>query len=135
MTLIDNKMIHCLFNIAQYLNKFNSSDAIQADVKESLQEPLATYHQQKDAYQEVLANNSSDEPITKPEHLVLAQKALKDIKLNAILDQPKVVDCVNSLNTFLKDQLTDDNDPAIVDNGENGGEVENPTDPDSDINT
>ncbi|MCG8328166.1 MAG: hypothetical protein MI974_10795 [Chitinophagales bacterium] len=135
MTLIDNKMIHCLFNIAQYLNKFNSGETIQADVKESLQEPLATYHQQKDDYQKVLADNSGDEPVTKPDHLALAQKALKDIKINAILDQPKVVDCVNDLNTFLKDQLADDSDPVIADDGENGGDIEDPTDSDSDDNT
>ena len=125
MKRIDNSMITSLFNTAQFLNKFNTSPIIKPDVKVNLQAPLALYHERKDACRTIIVNNTSDESITKPPELIFAQTRLKKIKVSAVMDQSNVVSELESLNTFLNDNIIVPNTPDVTEeNGGNGGNEE-----------
>ena len=122
MKRIDNSMTKSLLNIAQFLNNFNTSSKIKPDVKVELQAPLDLYHQRKDACRAIIANNTSDESITKPPMLIYAQTRLKKIRVSAVKDQSDVVSELESLNTFLNDNIIVPNTPDITEG--NGGNEE-----------
>lgn len=130
MTLLDNKMTECLFNIAQYLNNFNTGNTIKPDVKAELQAPLTLYHQQKDKYHKILSDNSGPDSIATIQDLAYMQSSLKFIKLNALLNQPQVPGKVTEVNDTLTNWIAADtpSDPVVVTDNPDSGDPDNPDD-------
>jgi hypothetical protein len=124
MTLLDNKMTECLFNIAQFLNSFNAGNEIKPDVKVELQAPLSLYHQLKDKYHKILADNPGPDSISTEEDRTFAKNSLKFIKLNALLNQSqvpeKVTDLNNALTTWIDAETPSEPVVADVDNPDSG---------------